>query len=348
MKLGFVLGYSGAKMRIPMERIKLAEHLGYDSVWTAEAYGSDAITPLAWIAAQTERIRLGTAIMQLAGRAPAMAAMQAQTVDALAGGGRVIAGLGVSGPQIVEGWYGEPWGKPYWRLRDYIQIMKKIGQREEPVTHDGREYQLPFTGEGALGIGKPLMSILHTNRTLPIWLGSGREATVKLTAELCDGWLPMHFVPGRMEQFRPWVEEGFRRAGNGKSWKDFEIHAGGRVMITDDVGAALAESKPGIALYVGGMGHKDLNFHNEHMVQRGYPEVAERVQELYLAGRKQEAIDAIPDEYVDEAGLYGSIERIEKRWEAWADSGITGFNVTTHQDEALQLMADIVGTRSGS
>lgn len=345
MKLGLGIGYSGSKLRVPIERIKLAEHLGYDSVWTAEAYGSDAITPLAWIAAQTERIRLGTGIMQLAGRAPAMCAMQAQTVDALAGGGRVIAGLGVSGPQIVEGWYGEPWGKPYWRLRDYIQIMRKVNLREDPVSHDGREYQLPFKGEGALGIGKPLMSIMHTNRELPIWMGSGREATVKLTAELCDGWLPMHFVPGRMDHYRPWVEEGFRRAGSGKGWDDFEIQAGGRVIITDDVKAALAESKPGIALYVGGMGHKDLNFHNEHMVQRGYPDVAEKVQELYLAGRKQEAIAAIPDEYVDDAGLYGSVERIEQRWEAWADSGITGFTVNTHQEEAVELMADIAGTR---
>ncbi|MGI9614784.1 MAG: LLM class F420-dependent oxidoreductase [Acidimicrobiales bacterium] len=346
MKLGLSIGYSGARLRIPLERIKLAEQLGYDSVWTAEAYGSDAITPLAWIAAHTKRIRLGTGIMQLAGRAPAMAAMQAQTVDALAGGGRVIAGLGVSGPQIVEGWYGEPWGKPYWRLRDYIQIMRKVNRREEPGSHDGREYQLPFTGEGALGIGKPLMSILHTNRELPIWLGSGSQATVKLTAELCDGWLPMHFVPGRMDYFRPWIEEGFRRAGNGKGWDDLEILGRGPVLLTDDVKSALDAVKPGIALYAGGMGHKDINFHNEHMRQRGYPEVAEKVQALFLAGRKQEAIDAIPDEYVDEAGLYGSIERIEKRWEAWADSGITGFVVNTDQEEAVQLMADIVGTAS--
>ncbi len=347
MKLGLSIGYSGARLQIPIDLIQLAERLGFDSVWTAEAYGSDAITPLAWIAAKTERIRLGTGIMQLAGRSPAMAAMQAQTVDALAGGDRVIAGLGVSGPQIVEGWYGEPWGKPYWRLRDYIQIMRKIHLREDPVAHDGREYQLPFTGEGALGIGKPLMSILHTNRTLPIWMGSGSEATVKLTAELCDGWLPMHFVPGRMEFFKPWIEEGFRRAAkNGveKSWSDFEIMGRGPVIITDDVAGALARVKPGIALYVGGMGHKDLNFHNDHMRQRGYPDVAERVQELYLGGRKQEAIDAIPDEYVDEAGLYGSIKRIEKRWEAWADSGINGFTVTTPNEESIQLMADIVGT----
>ncbi|MCP5025774.1 MAG: LLM class F420-dependent oxidoreductase [Actinomycetia bacterium] len=344
MKLGLSIGYSGSRLRIPIERIKLAEQLGYDSVWTAEAYGSDAITPLAWIAAQTDKIRLGTGIMQLAGRTPAMAAMQAQTVDALAGGGRVIAGLGVSGPQIVEGWYGEPWGKPYWRLRDYIQIMGKVNRREDPVAHEGREYQLPFTGEGSIGLGKPLMSIMHTNRDLPIWLGSGSEATVKLTAELCDGWLPMHFVPGRLDYFRPWLEEGFRRAGNGKSWADFEIQGRGPVIITDNVKKALDEAKPSIALYVGGMGHQSVNFHNEHMKLRGFPEAAERIQELYLGGRKQEAIAAVPDEYVDEAGLYGSLQRIEKRWEAWADSGITGFTVVTDQDEAVQLMADLMGT----
>jgi len=339
MKLGLSIGYSGAHLRVPIERIKLAEALGYDSVWTAEAYGSDAITVLAWVAASTTRIRLGTGIMQLAGRAPAMAAMQAQTVDALAGGNRVIAGLGVSGPQIVEGWYGEPWGRPYWRLRDYIQIMRKVNRREEPVRHEGREISLPYTGEGSAGLGKPLMSILHTNPDLPIWLGSGSESTVKLTAELCDGWLPLSFVPGRMDTFKPWVEEGFRRAGNGKSWDNFEIQGGGRVVITDDIPAALRQSKPQIALYVGGMGHPTMNFHNAQMRQRGYPEAAERIQELFLAGRKEEAIDAVPDEYVDEGGLYGSPERIATRWKAWADSGITGFTVSTEQEEALRLMA---------
>ena len=190
MRLGLGIGYSGARLQLPMELIQTAERLGFDSVWTAEAYGSDAVTPLAFIAARTDRIRLGTGIMQLAGRSPAMCAMQAQTVDALAGGGRFIAGLGVSGPQIVEGWYGEPWGRPYWRLRDYIEIMRKIFDRDAPVEHHGREISLPYTGEGATGLGKPLRSILHTNPALPIWLGSGSEATVKLTAELCDGWLP--------------------------------------------------------------------------------------------------------------------------------------------------------------
>lgn len=345
MKLGFEIGYSGAHLDIPIERIRLAERLGYHSVWTAEAYGSDAMTPLAWIAAHTERIGLATGIMQIAGRTPAMAAMQAQTVDALAGGGRMIAGLGVSGPQIVEGWYGEPWGKPYWRLRDYIQIMRKVNRREGPVTHEGREYQLPYHGPGSIGLGKPLQSILHTNPDLPIWLGAGSEATVKLAAELCDGWWPMHFVPGRMPQFRPWVEEGFRRAGNGKSWADLEIFGLCPVQITDDEKAAFRRAKAGIALYAGGMGHRDLNFHNQHMRDRGYPEVAERVQELYLAGRKDEAVDAIPDEYVDDAGLYGSPERIAARYEAWAESGLTGLIVATSQDTTLELMAELAGTK---
>jgi F420-dependent oxidoreductase-like protein len=338
MKLGLQIGYSGANLRVPIEQIKLAEQLGYDSIWSAEAYGSDAITVLAWIAAFTNRIRLGTGIMQLAGRSPAMAAMQAQTVDALAGGHRVIAGLGVSGPQIVEGWYGQPWGRPYWRLRDYIQIMRKVNRREGPVRHEGREISLPYAGEGSAGLGKPLMSILHTNVDLPIWCGSGSEATVKLAAELCDGWLPLGFVPGRMETFKPWIEEGFRRAGNGRSWGNFEIQAGGRVVITDDVGGALSAAKAGVALYVGGMGHPTMNFHNQQMRQRGFPEAAARIQELFLAGRKQEAIDAVPDEYIDESGLYGSPQRITARWAAWEASGITGFTVSTDQDEALRLM----------
>jgi F420-dependent oxidoreductase-like protein len=345
MKLGLSIGYSGAELRLPVDKVLLAERLGFDSVWTAEAYGSDAITPLAFLAAQTKRIRLGTGIMQLAARTPAAAAMAAATVDALAGGNRVIAGLGVSGPQIVEGWYGQPWGRPYWRIRDYVAIMRKIFERKEPVRHEGREISLPYTGPGALGVGKPLTSILHMNPRLPIWLGTGTEANVKLTAEIADGWLPLGFVPRLMPMLRPWLEEGFRRAGGGKSFKNFEIQARADVVVTDDVRGALARMKPRVALYAGGMGHRDTNFHKDMMVRRGFAGAAQRIQELYLAHRKDEAIAAVPDEFCDEMALVGPAARIRERYQAWADSGITGLTIVADQPEAMTLMAELTGAR---
>ena len=341
MKLGLYIGYSGAELRLPVDKVLLAERLGFDSVWTAEAYGSDAITPLASLAALTKRIRLGTGIMQLAARPPAAAAMAAGTVDALAGGGRVIAGLGVSGPQIVEGWYGQPWGKPTTRIRDYVAIMRKIFERKEPVAHAGREIALPYTGPGALGVGKPLMSILHMNPRLPIWLGTGTEANVKLTAEIADGWLPLGFVPRLMPMLRPWLEEGFRRAGGGKGLAGFEIQPSVQVAITDDVKSALARMKPRVALYAGGMGHRDKNFHKEMMIRRGFAEAAQRIQELYLAKKKDEAEAAVPDEFCDEMALVGPVGRIRERYRAWADSGITGLTVVTEQPEAMELMAGL-------
>jgi F420-dependent oxidoreductase-like protein len=339
MKLGLSIGYSRAQLEIPVKLVQRAEELGYDSVWTAEAYGSDAVTPLAYLAALTKRIKLGTGIMQLAARTPANAAMSAATVDAMAGGGRFIAGLGVSGPQIVEGWYGEPWGKPYYRMKDYVAIMRKIFKREGPVTHDGKEYALPYTGPGALGIGKPLKSILHMNPDIPIYLATGNESTVKLTAEIADGWLPMGFMPGAMDEYRPWLEEGFRRAGNGKSMKDFAITASVHVEVENDVKAALAKLKPEVALYVGGMGHKDKNFHNDIMVRRGFGDAAKRIQELYLAHRKDEAIAAVPDEWVDMKSLVGPPARIRERYRAWEDCGADTISVRSRQPEAIEVMA---------
>ncbi len=339
MKLGLAIGYSGAHLDVPVALVQRAEELGYDSVWTAEAYGSDAVTPLAFLAAHTKRIKLGTGIMQLAARTPANAAMSAATVDAMAGGGRFIAGIGVSGPQIVEGWYGQPWGKPYWRIRDYVTIMRKIFKREAPVTHDGREIALPYAGPGATGLGKPLKSILHMNPDIPIYLATGNEATVKLTAEIADGWLPMGFTPGAMEEYRPWLEEGFRRAGNGKSLKDFAIQASVHVEVDNDVAGALDRLKPEVALYVGGMGHKTKNFHNDIMVRRGFGDAAQRIQELYLAGRKDEAIAAVPDEWVDLKSLVGPAARIRERYRAWEDSGADSLSVRSRQPEAIEAMA---------
>lgn len=192
-----------------------------------------------------------------------------------------------------------------------------------------------------MGIGKPLKSILHTNPDLPIWLGTGTESNVKLTAQVADGWLPLGFVPGMMKTYQPWLEDGFKRAGNGKSLKDFEIQAGATVLITKDVREAFRQMKPNIALYVGGMGHRDKNFHNDMMVRRGYGDAAKTIQELYLAGRKAEAIEAVPDEYCDEGALVGPPDRIREKFKAWEDSGATGLTVTTTQDEALELMAEL-------
>ncbi len=338
MKLGLSIGYSRAQLDIPVKLVQRAEELGYDSVWTAEAYGSDAVTPLAYLAALTKRIKLGTGIMQLAARTPANAAMSAATVDAMAGGGRFIAGIGVSGPQIVEGWYGQPWGRPYYRMKDYVAIMRKIFAREAPVTHDGREIALPYTGPGSAGLAKPLKSILHMN-PIPIYLATGSESTVKLTAEIADGWLPMGFVPGAMAEYRPWIEEGFRRAGNGKGFSDFAIHASVHVEVDSDVKAALGRLKPEVALYVGGMGHKTKNFHNDIMVRRGFGDAAKRIQELYLAKRKDEAIAAVPDEWVDHKSLVGPAARIKQRYRAWEDSGADSLSVRSRQPEAIEVMA---------
>ena len=342
MKLGISIGYSGPQMKLPVEKVQMAERLGYDSVWTAEAYGSDAVTPLAYLAAVTDRIRLGTGIMQLAARTAANCAMSVATVDAMAGGNRFIAGIGVSGPQIVEGWYGEPWGKPYYRIRDYVQIMRKIFERERPVMHEGSEISLPYSGEGSSGLGKPLRSILHMNKNIPIWLGTGTPANTRLTAEIADGWLPLGYVPGKkLDHFMPWLEEGFRRAGGGKSLKDIEIQVGATVRITDDVQGALDAMKPGTALYVGGMGHRTKNFHNDNMVRRGYGDAAKRIQELFLAGRKEEATAAVPDEFLDETALIGPVERIRERYKLWADDPITGITVNATQPEAMELMAEL-------
>lgn len=346
MKLGINIGYSGAQMRLPLEHVLEVERLGYDSIWTAEAYGSDAVTPLAFLAAKTTQIKLGTAIMQIPGRTPAMCAMTMSTLDALSGG-RVLVGLGLSGPQVVEGWHGVPYGKPAARMREYVEILRKIWAREEPVEFHGQEYQLPYTGPGATGLGKPLRSILH-GRQLPVYLATMGPMNIRTTAELADGWLPIWFSPQRMPMFRPELEAGFARAGNGKSWKDFDIAAGCTVTIGDDVKACFAEMKPMLALYIGGMGAREKNFHNEMARKYGYTDAAERIQDLYLAGRKDEAIAAVPDELCDEMSLCGPVARIRERYRAWEGAGVTTMLVQARQQQALELMAEITGARQAA
>ena len=344
MKLGIALQWANPQVSVPIESVQQAEALGFDSVWTAEIYGQDAITPLAWIAAQTTRIRLGTAVIQAAARTPAATALAMSTVDQLAGGGRVIIGVGLSGPQIVEGWYGMPWGSPNKRLRDYVEIMRKVLRREGPVSHDGPEIRLPYDGPGSSGLGKPLKSVLHTDPDTPIYIGSGSPANVALTAELADGWLPMGYNPETKDAFLPMLEKGFAKSGRGI--EDLDIQGGGTVTITDDIKTALDAQKPFIGYYVGGMGAKSKNFHKEMMIRRGFPEAAERIQELFLAGHREEAFAAVPDEYVDQGALLGPKQRIKERFREWQDlPGITGYTMHNATPETMEFMADLAGCR---
>ena len=370
MKLGLAIDYSQPQISIPYEKIALAERLGYDSVWSAEAYGSDALTPLGFIGSRTQHLRLGTGLIQLAARTPVATAMAAATLDQLSGGNRVIIGLGVSGPQIVEGWYGRPWGKPVDQLRDYVSIMRKVFKREGPVTHEGKAISLPYTGEGSIGQGKPLKCILHPNPDIPIWLGCGGPASTRLMAELCDGWLPMGLTPENWEStYRPLVEEGLAKAnaprvranedGNSetdmsrakasggkaatKTLTDLEIQGGCHVEVTEDVEAAWARRKPAIGFLVGGYGSRTHNFHKETMIRRGYGEAAEKVQELFLGGKRDEAFAAIPDAYIDEMGLYGTEERIRERFGRFHGGPFTGLTVHTDDLEIVEMMADVAG-----
>lgn len=337
MKLSIGLQWDEKKPSLPMARVQLAEALGFDAVFCAEAYGSDAITPLAFIAAHTKRIRLGTSIAQVAARQAAACAMQFNTLDALAGGDRVIIGLGMSGPQIVEGWYGQPWRRPSRWLRDYVCITRKALAREEAVKHDGEVLKLPT--DAGIGYGKPLKMIAQTNPRLPIWLGVGAPRMVELCGEIADGWLPFGFVPGSMPRYLPQLEAGFARVG--KSRRDFHIQCGAQLIVREDVRSALAELKAFTAFYVGGMGHKDMNFHKEMMIRRGYPEAAERVQECFLAGRRDEAAQAVPDEYVDDGALVGTPERVAERFARWLDAGVDGLTIYGADDDGLRLIADI-------
>lgn len=341
LKLGLGLQWDGTQLSIPIARIRLAEDAGFDSVWCAEAYGSDALTPLAFIAAHTRRIRLATSIAQVAARTATSCAMQINTLDSLAGGGRAVLGLGMSGPQIVEGWYGVPWKSPYWYMRDYVTIVRKVLRREGPVSHAGRAISLPVHGPDGSGYGKPLKSIMHTNPDIPILLGTGGQAMVTLTAEIADGWLPLGFVPGSLPTYRPWLEEGFRRAGNGKGFHSFHIQGGCQVDRDPDVAAALDRLKPFVAFYVGGMGHPTLNFHKETMIRRGYADAAQRIQELFLAGRRDEAARAVPDEYVDDGALVGPPARIRERFGRWCEAGVQGLTLYNADDEAIRLIAGI-------
>ena len=339
LKLGLMTGYWGAAP--PADLIGLAqraEALGYWGLFTAEAYGSDALTPLAWVGAHTERIKLGTAIVQLSARTPTATAMHALTLDHLSKG-RVILGLGVSGPQVVEGWYGQPFAKPLARTREYIDIIRQVLAREAPVRNAGPHYPIPYPEEapGSWGLGKPLKPITHPYRAdIPIFLGAEGPKNVAMATEICDGWYPLYYSPHREEVYRDSI------AGRGE---DFEILYPMKLQITDDVEAARLEVKKNLALYVGGMGARDRNFHNELIVRMGFPDAARQIQDLYLDGKVAEAVAAVPDTLVDEVSLVGPEDQVRQKLAAWEDSAVTGLMVWPRNEQDLNKIADVVLNR---
>ena len=320
MKLGILIRYSGAEMNLPLEWVLEAERLGFDSVWTSEAYGSDAVSPAAWVLARTTRIKVGTAIMQMPARAPAMAAMTAMTLDALSGG-RFILGIGPSGPQVVEGWYGVAYGKPLTRTREYIEIIRKILARNEPLTHVGEHYQIPYTGPDATGLGKPLKSIIHGNPKMKIYTATITPASIRNSAEVADGMFPIFMNPQRFDLFEPHLNAGFARSGDKRSLANYDLCPFVPVSVGADIEEARLPVKQHLALYIGGMGARSKNFYNDYAKRLGYEAQALRVQEAFLAGRKTGAVAAVPDALVDEIALVGSSDRIRDRLQAWKEAG---------------------------
>jgi F420-dependent oxidoreductase-like protein len=333
----------GPRVSIDLDRIRRAEALGYDSVWTAEAYGNDAVSTATWVLAHTTKIKVGTAIMQMPARTPAMTAMTAMTLDQLSGG-RFIVGLGASGPQVVEGWHGVPYGDALVRTREYIAILRQIFAREKPLEFHGKLYDVPFTGPGASGLGKPLKSILHGNPAIPIYVASISPGGLRCAAEVADGVFPMMMDPEKFDRsYLPYLEQGFAKAGGGKGLANFAVIAGATVIVSDDLEKARNAVKPGMALYIGGMGARNKNFYNDLAKRLGYEEAAKRIQDLYLDGKKAEATAAVPDALVDAVHLVGPRARIQERLQAWKQAAKKGWVHTLQVGggpEALELVAE--------
>ena len=337
MKFGLQWGYWGALPPAELVPVTVeAERIGFDSVWSAEAWGSDAFSPLALLAAHTERVKLGTSVVQLAARTPTATAMAALTLDHLSNG-RMILGLGVSGPQVVEGWYGQPSNRPLARTREYVEIIRRVLARDEPLEFQGDFYQHPYRGEGSSGLGKPLRSITHPlRRDIPIYLGAEGPKNVTQTAEIADGWFPLYYSPYRPEVYA----DQLAGAKDG-----FEIASMCLVNVCDDVAEGLYPVKAMLGFYIGGMGAKGQNFHTKLMARMGFEAEAMRIQELFFDGRRDEAIAAVPDAFADEISLTGSPARIRDRLQAWEDSPVTELLVPAGNMLALHTISDALGLR---
>lgn len=343
VKLGLQLGYWGAQPPADaVEKIQEAEKLGFDIVFTAESWGSDAFTPLAWWGAQTSRIRLGTAIVQISARTPAATAMAALSLDHLSGGRHVL-GLGVSGPQVVEGWYGRPFGKPLARTREYVDIVRQVLARQGPVTSSGPHYPMPYTGEGALGLGKALKPITHPLRAdLPIWLGTEGPKNVALTAEIADGWLPIYYSPKVADMYNGWLDEGFAKAGDPTKKARFEIATNCSVVVTDDVDGTLDAMKPMLGFYIGGMGAKDMNFHKNVFGRMGYEQEADQIQDLFFEGKRDEAIAAVPAQMVADISMVGTKEQIRDDLPRWEEAGVTMLVIGARTLDEMRTVAETI------
>lgn len=343
MKLGLQLGYWGAQPpQNHAELVAAAEAAGFDAVFTAEAWGSDAYTPLAWWGSSTQRLRLGTSVVQLSARTPTACAMAALTLDHLSGG-RHILGLGVSGPQVVEGWYGQRFAKPLARTREYIDILRQVWARQGPVTSAGPHYPLPLAGADTTGLGKALKPIVHPLRAdIPVMLGAEGPKNIALAAEICDGWLPIFYTPRLADMYNEWLDEGFSRPGARRTRDDFEICATAQVVVTDDRAAAFEGIKPFLALYMGGMGAEDTNFHADVYRRMGYAEVVDDVTKLFRNNRKDEAAKVIPDELVDDAVIVGDIDYVRKQITAWEAAGVTMMVVSARDAAQIQQLATLV------
>jgi F420-dependent oxidoreductase-like protein len=347
MKLGLQLGYWGAGPPSgTAELVAAAEDAGFDAIFTAEAWGSDAFTPLAWWGRETSRVRLGTSIVQMSGRTPTSIAMYALTLDHLSGG-RVVLGMGVSGPQVVEGWYGQPFAKPLARTREVVEIIRKVLAREAPVTNDGPHYPLPYSGEGSVGLGKPLKPIVHPLRAdIPIWLGAEGPKNVAQTAEIADGWIPIFYTPKSAGMYQPWLDEGFARPGARRTRADFEIAATCHLEITSgdkqEKQGVIDAMKPYVSLYMGGMGAKEQNFHKQVFERMGYADLADQVQKLYLSGEKDRATALIPDELVDDMHIIGSESEVRERVARWEETGVTTLLLSLGSADDVRRIAEVL------
>lgn len=346
MKLGIQISHAPADMAQAMDLVLEAERLGYDSAWTSEAYGADAVSPAAWMLARTTRLRVGTAIMQMPARTPAMTAMTAMTLQQLSAG-RFVLGIGPSGPQVVEGWHGVPFGRPMTRYREYVSIVRAILARRAPLEHQGFHYQIPYQGPGATGLGKPLKSILHGDPALPVYAASVTPAGLRCAAEVADGVLPLWMNPERFDLFAPHLQAGFAAAGGGKSLASFSVAPFVPLVMGDTLEACRQPVRQHLALYIGGMGARGKNFYNDLATRMGYPEAARQIQDRFLAGDRAAAAAAVPDALIDEVALVGDAARIRARlqvWQAAARRGEVGEMLLTGQlsAAALRVVAEAV------